>query len=449
MAPQLPPGPTDPRPLNTFKWARRPDQLMVNCRERYGDPWTIRLMGGTDFVFVSDPKLLEGVFNADPEVLQAGKAHRRIGTALLGEGSLLLLDEPEHTQQRNLLAPGFHGERVQRHREAMAHIAEEEIARWPLREPFKVVKPMQAITLRVIMSAIFGAKGGAEEETLRGRIDDLMTWAASPWRMLNLHLAHRRGKGFPKSFVQVRDALDAALYDTIDRARRDPQLEEREDVLAMALQVRHEDGSEPTNREVRDQLITLLIQGHSSTANALAWALERITRHPEVFERMRDEAQNGGDEYIDAVMKETLRSRPPLPLAAREVSQPYQLGQYELPVGALIACSIYLLHRRADLYPEPEKFRPERFLGKPAPPYTWIPFGGGMRQCIGGSFAIAEIKTVLRTLAVQTRLAPADPKEEQIRRAGVGFAPSRGGRIILQERMPASGTASVAAAQRS
>jgi len=251
--------------------------------------------------------------------------------------------------------------------------------------------------------------------------------------------------GFPKAFLKVRDGLDAAIYDTIERARRDPNLAERDDVLGMLLTMQHDDGSAVTDREIRDHMVTLLIQGHSSTATALSWAVERLTRHPQMFDRLREEAQNGGDEYLDAVMKETLRSRPPLPLAAREVSQPYQLGQYELPVGALIACSIYLLQRRADLYPDPDRFDPERFLNKPAPPYTWIPFGGGMRQCIGGSFAIAEIKVVLRTLALRTRLAPADQKDEQIKRAGVGFSPSRGGRIVIQERVPASGATSVAA----
>lgn len=445
MPPELPPGPTDPRPLTTFKWARAPAALMRSSGERYGDVWTLKLMGGTDFVFVSDPKLLEGVFTADPDVLQAGKAHQRIGTALLGKGSLLLLDEPEHTSQRKLIAPAFHGERVERHRETMARIAEQEIANWPLREPLKAMPRMQSLTLNVIMSAIFGVAGGAQEQNLRGRIQDLMAWASSPWRMLHLHLAHRKEGGFPKAFLKVRDALDAAIYDTVGRARNDPNLDERDDVLAMILKATHDDGSPVTDREIRDHMVTLLIQGHSSTATALSWAVERLTRHPQMLQRLREEAQNGGDEYLDAVMKETLRARPPLPLAAREVSQPYQLGQYELPVGSLIACSIYLLHRRADLYPDPERFDPERFLNRPAPPYTWIPFGGGMRQCIGGSFAIAEIKVVLRTLALRTRLTPADQKDEQIKRAGVGFSPSRGGKIVVQERVPASGATSVAA----
>jgi cytochrome P450 family 135 len=428
------------------KWMARPAALLEGSRERYGDLWTLQLMGNTTFVFVSDPKLIEEVFTADPDVLRAGAAHQRIGTALLGEGSLLLLDEPEHMEIKGLVSPPFHGENLKRYHEGITRIAEQEIAEWPLHEPLALLPRMQAIALNVIMTTVFGGTEGADLENLRDRIRDLLEFAASPLRMGQLHLAHRRDKGYPKSFVQVRDALDAAIYDVIGRIRNDPRLEERDDVLSVLIQARREDGSPLTDSELRDQLVTLMMQGHTSTATALAWALERLTRHPEVFDRLRDELQSNGEEYLDAVVKESLRVRPPLPIAgAREVSRPFELGGYEIPTDTLVTVCIWLLHQNADLYPEPHRFRPERFLEQPAGKYTWIPFGGGLRSCIGGSFALTQMKVVLRTLALQTRLEPADPADEKIQRRGVGFSPARGAEVVVKERVRAGGAASVAA----
>ena len=427
------------------KWMARPATLLETSRERYGDLWTLQLMGGTTFVFVSDPNLIEEVFNADADLLQAGAAHRRIGTALLGEGSLLLLDEPEHMEIKDLVMPPFHGEALERYREGIGRIAEQEIAEWPLNEPLPLLPRMQRIALDVIMTTAFGGTEGADLENLRTRIRDLLEFASSPVRMGQLHLAHRRDKGYPKRFVQVRDALDKAIFDVIARIRNDPNLDERTDVLSMLIRARRQDGSPLTDRELRDQLVTLMMQGHTSTATALAWALERLTRHPEVFERLRAELQTDGDEYLDAVIKESLRVRPPLPIAgAREVSRPFQLGGYEIPADTLVTVCIYLLHQNADLYPEPDRFRPERFLEQPAGRYTWIPFGGGLRSCIGASFALTQMKIVLRTLALQTRLEPAEQADEKIQRRGVGFSPARGARVVVRERVRAGGTASVA-----
>ena len=264
------------------KWMARPAALLEASRERYGDLWTLRLMGNTTFVFVSDPKLIEDVFNADPDVLQAGAAHRRIGTALLGEGSLLLLDEPEHMEIKELVMPPFHGEALERYREGITRIAEQEIAEWPLNEPLPMLPRMQRIALDVIMTTAFGGTEGADLANLKTRIRDLLEFASSPLRMGQLHLAHRREKGYPKVFVRVRDALDEAIFDVIGRIRNDPNIEERTDVLSMLIRARRQDGSALTDRELRDQLVTLMMQGHTSTATALAWALERLTRHPEV-----------------------------------------------------------------------------------------------------------------------------------------------------------------------
>jgi cytochrome P450 len=432
--------------LVALKWIRKPAATMEEAHATYGDVWTLRLLAGTNFVFVSDPKLIEQVFTADDKVIHGGDANM-IATALLGENSVLLLDEVPHMTQRKLLLPPFHGDRVQRYHDTMARICEEEIATWPIDEPMSLLPRMQTITLNVIMSAIFGVSGGERQDALRARIRAQLDWGDNPMRMGRLHLTHRRGKEPPKSFLAVRDPLDATIFEEIELARRDPRLEERDDILALLVQARHDDGSPMSDREIRDEMITLLIQGHTSTATALSWALERLMRHPEVFEKLRAEAQNsnGDGEYVDAVFKETLRVRPPLPMTARRVNQPFRLGEYDLEVGTLIAACIYLVHRREDLYPDPERFRPERFLEQKTGTYTWIPFGGGDRHCIGRSFATAEIKAVLTTLARNTRLEPAEQADETIRRRGILFSPSDGARAVLRERVPAPGAPKVAA----
>jgi cytochrome P450 len=361
-----------------------------------------------------------------------------IGTALLGEYSVILLDEDVHTAQRQLLLPHFGHERVARYHDAMARICEEELATWPLREPIELLPRMQAITRRVIMTAIFGVTGGEAQERLEPRIRTLLEWGARAWNMAKLHRAARREDGkLPKDFLERRDPLDAAIYEEIERARSDPQLEERDDILAMIVQGRHEDGSPVTDREIRDQMMTLLIQGHLSTATALAWVFERLLRHPEKVERLRAETEDG-DAYVDAVVYETLRLRPTNPIVVRKVKQPFRLGEYDLDVGMVVAPCIYLLHRRADLYPEPLRFRPERFLEEPVDSYKWIPFGGGDRYCIGRNFAFAEIKSVLRTVLRQARLAPAEQGDEEIKKRFILLSPSESTRVVVEERVPAA-----------
>lgn len=445
--PSLPPGPGRSRAVNMVKWMAKPARVMESSRERYGDMWTLRLMGDTTFVFVSEPDLIEDFFSADPDVLRAGAAHRRIGTALLGEGSLLLLDEPEHAEMKDMLMPPFKTDHVERYREGIRRVAEEEVSGWPLDEAMPMLPRMQSVALNVIMTTTFGGTEGEELQTLRDRVHNLLEWAGSPLHMGHLHLAHRRGKAYPKGFTRVRDALDESIFGVIESRRKDPAAAERDDALSMLLQSRWSDGSPLTERQLRDQLVTLMIQGHSSTATALAWAIERLTRHPQVMERLREEAEsNGGEEYLDAVVKETLRARPPLPIAgAREVSRPFRLGEYEIPADTLVAACIYLLHHHPRLFPDPESFRPERFLEQTPGKYEWIAFGGGHRHCIGSSFSVLQMKIVLREIALRTRMEPAEQGDEAIQRLGVAFAPKRGARVVIKERVPAGGTASVAA----
>jgi cytochrome P450 len=438
MQTQLPPGPAVPRIMQSFKWARRPTDLMESARERWGEIWTLRLLGPVTFVLVSNPELIEEVFAADPALLRAGEANGIIGEGLLGHNSLLLLDDEPHAAKRKLLAPPFHREHVDRYHEAIAGICEEEIASWPPGEPIELLPRMQAITLKSIMSVVFGVTGGPAQERLHARIADIFAWAANPLHMVSLHVAHRRGSDLPKGFLAARDPFDTVLFEEIERARNDPLLPERNDVLAMLLKTRYEDGSPIEDRDLRDQMVTLLIQGHQTTAAALAWSLERLMRHPDAYERLSAEAQGSGEEYLDAVFKETLRVRPPLPMIPRAVArEPYRLGEYELPVGAMVAPSIYMVQRREDAYPEPARFLPERFLEGADDRYTWIAFGGGSRHCIGRSFATAEFKQVLRMIVARMRLKPVDGADEQIVRRGILFAPAAGARTIVQERAAA------------
>ena len=442
MPPNLPPGPTTPGPLNTLKWTRQTVALLEDSRRRYGHLWTLPLVGGTTFVLVSDPARIEDVLTADPEVLH-GEA--RLATPLVGEQSVLVAQGKQHEAKRALLQPLFRGDHVKRYRDLMTEICERELASWPLNEPMRLLPRLQRITLNVVMSAIFGVTGGERQESLRNHVHAVLEWGSNPWRMAHHQFNYMRGWGPPKSFLRVLAPVDTQVFEEIQRARQDPRLEERDDILALLVRARGDDGNPMTDREIRDQLVTLLIQGHTSTANGIAWSLERLMRHPQVNDRLRAEVEAGNDDYLEAVIKETLRLRPPLPFVMRRVNKPFTLGEYELEPGIMTACNLYILHRLDEVWPEPDRFRPERFLEKEPEPYTWIPFGGGKgRGCIGAAFALQELKVVLRTLSQQARLMPTEFRDEEINRLGVGFTPSRGAEAVLIERAPAVGAAQAA-----
>jgi cytochrome P450 family 135 len=438
---RLPPGPKYPGLLATLKWQRQLVPLLETSRARYGDIWTLRLMGGEKLVFVSEPELLKSVFEADATVLHGGAS---VATALLGPQSLIIVSEGEHAGLRTLMQPLFHREQVQGYRGIMARICEEELTSWPLGKPMPLLPGMQTITLRVIMSVVFGVTGGERQEMLRTRIHELLEWA-TPWHMALHQARFMRGWSPAKSFLRFRASLDDMVFEEIDRTRHDPRLEEREDILAMLVQARYEDGTALTEAELRDQLMTLLIQGHHSTSNALAWALERLMRHPDVFERVRAEAETESEDYVGAVVNETLRLFPPLPVPMRRVNSPFRLGEYQLEPGTVIAVNLYVLHRRPDLWPDPNRFRPERFLEQPPAKYTWLPFGEGERSCIASRFAITEMREVLRKLARQARLAPAEQRDEDVVKLGLLLSPSRGAQAVLLERVPAAEAAGAAA----
>jgi cytochrome P450 len=350
---------------------------------------------------------------------------------------VLTLDEPEHMRQRKLLLPPFHGDRMKLYAEVIASAADRELARWPVGEPFAVQQSMQAITLEVIMRAVFGVRDDRERlaeiaDPLRRLLDSM----ADTRRLFALQLGNSNRNGPLSPWRHFRKTLlhpaDDVLYEEIRAHRADAGVAERDDILSLLLAARDEDGEGLTDPELRDELMTLLLAGHETTATALSWTLERLTRHPAVLARVTEEARAGaGDEYLDAVIKESLRLRPVVPAVARYLTEPTELGGRVLPAGVHITPSIFLTHRNPDVYPEPERFRPERFLERPAGTYEWIPFGGGTRRCLGASFALFEMKIVLGEVLRRFDLVTTAEPGERIARRAITFSPRRGGRIEL------------------
>ncbi|MEA2367809.1 MAG: cytochrome family [Thermoleophilaceae bacterium] len=427
--PALPPGPRLPRAVQTLRWIARPMRFMTECRERYGDVFTVKIAQEGIWVLLSDPDHVKQVFTGDPGVFHAGEANE-ILLPLVGHHSVLLLDDARHMRQRKLLLPPFHGKRMERYGELMRDVARAEVDRWPHGEALQLQPRMQALTLEVIIRAVLGVDEDRVEQhraSLKGLLEEVM--APLPAALIVL-LGPRRFSRLP----MVRRALapsNALLHDEIARRREEPDLAERQDILSLLVQARHEDGSPMGDDELRDELVTLLVAGHETTATALSWAIERLVRHPEKLARLREEVLAGEDAYLDAVIKETLRLRPVLPLVVRMLTEPVEIGGHLLPAGVRVAPCIYLVHRNEDVYPDPHAFRPERFLEQPAGTYTWIPFGGGVRRCLGASFAQFEMKQVLSAMVGGLDLKPSQPESERVRRRQITLAPSRGGEVVV------------------
>ena len=427
----LPAGPRMPPALQTAIWVRRAQWLLSQCAARFGDTFTLRIVPEGTWVILSDPADVKQVFTGDPRVFHAGEGNR-ILLPVLGEHSLLLLDEDAHMEQRKLLLPPLHGERMQRYGGLMRQIAGREIDAWPSGEPYRLRPRMQAITLEIILRAVFGLERGERLERLRVELRGLLDMLTRPHMFLFPVLMGPERLARFGPFQRLHHRVDELIYAEIADRRRAPDLEQREDILSMMLQARHEgDGSPMTDRELRDELLTLLVAGHETTANALAWAVERLIRHPDKLARLAAEVQAGETAYLEAVVTETLRLRPVISLVARRLTQPVEIGGWRLPAGVTVAPSIYLVHRRPDVYPDPEAFCPERFLERKPGTYTWIPFGGGVRRCIGGSFAHFEMQAVLAELVARRRLEPARPEAEPVLRRAITETPRRDAEVVL------------------
>jgi cytochrome P450 family 135 len=441
-SPPFPDGPRLPPALQTLRWTVHSPSFMDHCHARYGDVFTLdfvaRAMAGPGvpreegkWVFLADPDHVKQVFTADPEVVQTGETNRFL-LGLVGERSILVLDEPDHMTQRRLLLPPLHGDRVQRYAELMASVAHGEVERWPRDTPVALWPRMQAITLDVIVRVVFGIVEPAQIARWRELLRTMLNAGTSPrFVITQAVLAALRARPMLKGFRQLVAPVDAAIYEEIVRRRDAVDLAERDDILSVLMQARYEDGSPLSDSELRDELMTLLVAGHESTATMLAWAFERLVRHPAKLARVREEARAGEGAYAEAVVKETLRLRPVLPIVLRRLAAPMEVGGHPLPKGAWIAPCAYLIHRRADLYPEPLRFQPERFLDTKPGTYSWMPFGGGVRRCLGASFAQLEMKEVLQAVVARADLRPSRSAAERIRPRFITLAPSRGAEVIV------------------
>jgi cytochrome P450 len=410
-------------------------RFLEACRRRYGSAVTFSTVFDSRFVMLFDPTLVKELFQGSNEQLHAGEANALLGP-ILGERSVLLLDGAEHLRHRRLMLPPFHGRRMQSYEEAMLRATDIEIDSWPVGEPFPMLATMQSLTLRVILSAVFGYEPGAAEQELRSGLRAMIEPIASSRRGLALMLLlgrATRNRGAAERFEARRRDVDKLLYAEIERRRAEPDLAERDDVFSALLLAEDENGEHLTDREVRDELVTLLLAGHETTATGLAWTFDLLLHSPAELAR----ARSADDAYLDAVVKESLRIRPVIPGVGRVVrGEPFQLNGYTIPTGVEINPSIRMIHRRGDLYPDPASFRPSRFLGEDPPDtYTWVPFGGGTRRCLGASFALMEMRTVLRRVLERAALHAADPEPEQVQFRAITMSPRNGAQVV-QDRAP-------------
>ena len=415
---------------------------MVKRWRRYGDVFSSRFPIFGRVVYVADPALVKEVFLGDPTTFHAGEANTLALGDALGDHSLLTLDEGRHLSQRKLLLPPFHGESVRRYVEVMAEATEREVATWPIGKEIQLRPRMQAITLEVILRAVFGVRDDARMDLFRERIPPLGE-ATSILNWLPFMDRDLGGITPAARFRRALAAVDELIYAEIADRRAAPDGEDR-DVLSLLLRARHEDGSPMTDPELRDELMTLLTAGHETTATGLAWAFERLLRTPRVLARLTASLDDG--DYLDAVVKETLRVRPVVVDVARKLTRETEVAGWRLPAGTLVLPAIAVMHARPDLYDSPEEYRPERFLDSETESYAWIPFGGGVRRCIGASFAQVEMRTVLREVLRRVRLrAPSQRPERGVIRH-VTVVPGRGARAVVTERLSVHPAAELAGA---
>jgi cytochrome P450 family 135 len=424
----LPPGPRWPVLLQTAGLLRFRHRFHPYMRRRYGDVFTVRLApGGRPLVFFTRPEQAKEIFAGDPEVFHAGKANGILGP-IMGEHSLLLQDSSEHKRARKLLMPAFNGHALREYQALVTEVAKAEVASWHPGQEFRGLDRMNALTLEVILRVVFGVTDEHRLAELRPRVNKTVN--ISPAILLGWGYPRLQKYGPWKRTVDNQRELDQLMYAEIRERRSAPDLGDRTDVLSKLI-VQGEDGDGPHERlsdtELRDQLVTLLLAGHETTASALAWALHEAGRDPELHARCRRAALEGDDEYLDAVMKESMRLHPIIPMVVRTLMQPATIAGWDLPRGTTVGPSIIIAHHRDDNHPDPEVFRPERFLGRNPPPNTWIPFGGGVRRCIGAGFAMMEGVAVLREVFASYDVTAVGRDEPKVR--NITSVPRHGARI--------------------
>lgn len=421
--------------LQAIGWGLRPLPFMESSRRRYGDTFTLRIRHRRPWVFLSDPQDVGKVLTVAPELVRAGAAEANpLLRPLLGQRSVMLLDEPEHMTHRRFILPSFNAARLCGYETMIVQVAREEIARWPVGEPFALWPRMQAISNEVVMRATFGNTEGEHMKRLRVLLKRLTDWLNSPSRLMLVATVGSRWLAGSAGFREVIAPVESALLEEVRRRRAGGIEPQDEGILSMLEEAYDEQGTPMTELELRDELVTLLSDG--PTATSLSWAFERLLRHPDKMARLREEVLAGEEEYTDAVVKETLRLCPAVPLVMRGLVEPMRLGGYDIPAGSTVAACIYLVHHREDIYPQPFSFMPERFVGRLPDKYTWIPFGSGVRRCVAAAFAQLEMKRVMQTVLGEVELDAANehPSGQTAARSSVAFAPGDGAPVLVRRR---------------
>ena len=412
-------------------WLVRPISFMEACRRRHGDAFSVRFLGfETPLVMVSSPEAIRALYSEPGHRLPPGRTLSL--RPIVGPRSVLLLEGAEHLSRRRVMLPPFHGDRMRAYEPTVREATEREIASWPADRPVAVHPSMQAITLEVILRAVFGVADAERRERLRARLVELLGSTASAGLQFSVLLARRFGAKDPLLRMQALMAeIDEMLgVEIADRRVEGETTAKRDDICSLLVAARFEDGGQMEDREIRDQLMTLLLAGHETTATALAWTLDLLTRHPDALSRLRTELDAGDEVYLRAVIAESLRLRPVIPLAGRHLTSDLHANGMVLPAGTDVTPAIWLTHTRAQSYPEPYAFRPERFLGSAPPTYAWIPFGGGVRRCLGAAFAEMEMRVVLTAILRDRAPLPAARRAERVARRNVTFSPRHGTRIV-------------------
>jgi cytochrome P450 len=433
------PGPSDAPAWQTARWLLRPIAFMESCRRRFGETFGVRFLGfQTPMVMLSSPDAIRALYTERGHGLPPGRTVALL--PVMGPRSVLLLEGAEHLARRKLMLPPFHGERMQAYEATVREIAEREIESWPPGKDFALHPRMQAVTLEVILRAVFGVTDAERREQLRALLPRLLDSSSSVSLQFRVLISRSIERLDPLADLRELTAeIDDLLYAQIAERRADPAVAERPDILSMLITARFEDGEGMSDSELRDQLITLLLAGHETTATALAWTVDLLTRHPAALARLTEEVDaDSEDTWLRAVIWESLRLRPVVPLAGRRLNSELQVNGLSLPAGTDVTPAIWLTHTRADLYPEPYAFRPERFLDKPPTTYGWVPFGGGVRRCLGAAFAEMEMRVVLRAMIRARTLRAAGERPERITRRNVTFSPRNGTRIQAGPRTVAS-----------
>ncbi|MGH7806242.1 MAG: cytochrome P450 [Candidatus Binatia bacterium] len=432
MTPSLPPGPRRPALAQAFALWRHPVPFFDDCRRRFGETFTLRLPTRPPYVFFSHPDAVKDIFGGDPDTLRAGEASV-ILEPILGPNSLLLLDGPRHLRERRLMLPSFHGERMAVYGEIMRSITERAIDRWPIGAAFPIHAEMQQITLDVIFRTVFGFDDSPALAPLRDRLTRLVgsiANAATLMPFMQWDLGPRSPWG---RYVRLRRETHELLGAAIEARRNGDG--SGDDVLSILLLARDEDGQPMTDAELRDQMITLLLAGHETTATALTWTFHHLFANPAILEHALGELREGTpDELLDAIAKESLRLTPIVPEVGRMLDTPLRIGDWDLPAGVVAAPSIYLAHRRPERWPEPDRFDPERFLGSRPTPYEFFPFGGGVRRCLGMAFALYEMRIVLATILSRVSIRAAEPGPARIVRRSITLAPEGGVPVVVEAR---------------